>query len=406
VRVALVFRNFNMGGSLERDAMLHARALVDAGADVHAYRNPDTSVAELAGVAFHDIRPLTVSRSRLGYPLECASFATSATRALRRDRGRYDIVDVHGTATWEQDVVTVHAVTKAEQRRWPFEAGKEYRAARLRAYLGPLTRPQLGVARSIERLQFRRGRFERVIAVAESVRNDVVHVHGVDPALIHVIPNPIDLDRFTNAGRNGAREHVGLEAKDAVLLFVGHDFERKGLGDAIAALTLVRHPRAHLLVVGAGDSERYRRQAARAGVADRVHFVGRTEAPENFYAEADLFLFPTRHDPGGLPLLEAMAAGVPIVATRLAGSAPQVEAAGAGVFVPDRAPRELAEAVTALLDDPARARAMGARGPEAARPFGLRSYGSAVVATYEDVLRARPAYRRTSESCACGEARG
>ena len=184
MRVALVFRNFNMGGSLERDAMLHARALVDAGFDVHAYRNPATSVPELTGVTFHDVRPATVSRSRLGYPLECASFAIAATRAIRRDRARYDIVDVHGTATWEQDVVTVHAVTKAEQRRWPFEAGKEYRAARLRAYLGHFTRPQLGVARSIERLQFRRGRFARVVAVAESVRDDVVQVHGVDPALV------------------------------------------------------------------------------------------------------------------------------------------------------------------------------------------------------------------------------
>jgi UDP-glucose:(heptosyl)LPS alpha-1,3-glucosyltransferase len=404
MRVALVFRNFNMGGSLERDAMLHARALVDAGFEVHAYRNPDTSVPELAGVTFHDVRPATVSRSRLGYPLECASFAAAATRAIRRDRSHYDIVDVHGTATWEQDVVTVHAVTKAEQRRWPFEAGKDYRAARLRAYLGHFTRPQLGVARSIERLQFRRTRFERVIAVAESVRDDVVEVHGVDPALVEVIPNPIDLDPFTNARRNGARKHLGLDTQDPILLFVGHDFERKGLGDAIAALPFVR-PRAHLLVVGAGDSDRYGREAARAGVADRVHFVGRTESPEDFYAEADVFLFPTRHDPGGNPLVEAMAAGVPIVATRLAGVAPQVEAAGAGVFVPDRAPRELAEAVSALLGDPERARAMGARGPATARPFGLESYRAAVVAAYERVLRARRAHRG-SGSVGSGEARG
>jgi len=406
MRVALVFRNFNMGGSLERDAMLHARALADAGVEVHAYCNPDTSVAELGGVTFHDVRPATVSRSRLGYPLECASFAAAATRALRRDRSRYDIVDVHGTATWEHDVVTVHAVTKAEQRRWPFEAGTDYRAARLRAYVGALTRPQLGVARSIERLQFRSGRFERVIAVAESVRNDVVRIHGVDAAQIDVIPNPIDLDPFTNARRKGTRRHLGLEAEDAALLFVGHDFERKGLGDAIAALPLVRHPRAHLLVVGAGDSERFRREAARAGVADRVHFFGRTEAPEDFYGEADLFLFPTRHDPGGNPLVEAMAAGVPIVATRIAGVASQVEAAGAGVFVPDRAPRELAEAVSALLEDPARARAMGARGPAAARPFGLRPYTTTLVAAYEGVLRARPVGGRAPRSFARGKARG
>ena len=100
MRIALVYRNFNLGGSLERDEVFLARGLIELGHEVHCYCNPDTSTAEIPGATFHDVRPWVVSSSRLGRPIERGSFALAATRALRHDRANYDIVDVCGTSGW------------------------------------------------------------------------------------------------------------------------------------------------------------------------------------------------------------------------------------------------------------------------------------------------------------------
>lgn len=91
MRVAIVYPNLNLAGSLERYSVLLARSLASAGVEVHCYCNPRTSRADLPGVTLHHVRPLTSSRSRLGYPISSGSFALAATRALRRERARYDI---------------------------------------------------------------------------------------------------------------------------------------------------------------------------------------------------------------------------------------------------------------------------------------------------------------------------
>lgn len=395
MRVALVYRNVNFSGSLERDVALLAGALSASGVETHVYCNPATRAPELEGITFHDVRPVTRSRSRFGYPLECGSFAIAATRALRRDRAGYDVVDVTGIAAWEQDVVTVHAVTKGEQERWASEQGRDYRAARARARLSPVLRPQIALARAVERLQFRPGRFVRAIAVTELVRDDLVRTHGVPLDAIDVIHPPADLTSFARRDDGRVREELRLPAQTPALLFIGHAFERKGLADAIAALAGLT-PAAHLIVVGNGDSAPFEREAQRIGVAGRVHFVGATDDPASFYAGADILVLPTRHDPWCIPLIEAMASGVPVVTTDVAGAAGVVAAAGAGLVLRRPSPAELREAIGSLLRDPARRHAMGRSGQAAASAFGLEAHTRAVLASYERVLRGkkRPAGAR------------
>jgi glycosyltransferase involved in cell wall biosynthesis len=239
VRVALVYRSFALSGSLERDAVLAARGLLALGVDLHCYGDAESSELELLGAVFHDVRPLVRSRSRFGYPTQTASFAARATRQVRRDRERYDIVDVRGTAGWEHDVITVHGVAKAQQRRWVDGEGREYRARQLRARAAPLIRQQAGVTRGIERLQFRRGKFRRVVAVTEDVAEDVAVVHGVRRDRIHVVNLPIDLAAFARNGTDPVRPSLGIADDAPLLLFIGSDFARKGLADAVETLGTV-----------------------------------------------------------------------------------------------------------------------------------------------------------------------
>ena len=337
VRIALVHPEFHLAGSLARDRVQLARGLTERGHDVHVYANPARRTVDLPGVVPHDVRTPFSSDGRLGRPLEHLAFARAATSQLRRERAAYDLVDVSGTSAWEHDVVRVHAVQAAEQRRWPVEAGRSYRAARLRAALAPVSHPIVGVARALERLQFRSGRYREVAAVSERVADDLVLVHGVPRERISVVPYPIDLERFRDVEANGIRGRLGVDGDERLLLFVGHDFERKGLSEAIGAVAGL--PDAHLAVVGRGPQREYEAAARRAGVAGRVHFVGGTEEPERLFAAADLFLLPTRNDVWGIAILEALAAGVPVVTTEAAGAADVVRSSAAGVVLANGDPR-------------------------------------------------------------------
>jgi D-inositol-3-phosphate glycosyltransferase len=292
---------------------------------------------------------------------------------------------VLGVSAWEHDIVHVPAVMAAEQARWPERAGRGYRAAGARAKLAPLLRPEVAAVRAIERLQFRPGRYLRATVVTEQVRDDLIGVHGVPAKRIDVVPPAVDVARFAEAEDGQLRRELAIEPDRSVLLFIGHSFERKGLADAVAALARSRTD-AHLVVVGSGDTDAYRREAEALGISARVHFAGPVDSPEDYYAAADLLVLPTRSDPWGIPVIEAMAAGVPVVTTAAAGSASVAERAGAALLVPARSPERLAEAIGELLGDPARRREMGERGKAEAGRFDVSSVVDATLGVYERAL--------------------
>jgi glycosyltransferase involved in cell wall biosynthesis len=362
-----------------------ARALVRRGVEVVCYGDPDLSTADLGGAGFRSIRPLLHSDSRLGNGIEYGSFALAATRQLRRDRERFDIVDVSGTTAWEHDVVRVHAVQKAEEQRWPLRGGRTFRVAWLRSRVAPVTRPKFGIARLIERRQFKPKASRLIMAVTDEVKRDLQAVHGVPADKIEVIPYPVDVERFAKQRDGSVRRALGLESTDILALFVGHDFERKGLAEAIAALVDLDE-RVRLVVVGRGDQDSYIRLARRAGVAQRVHFVGGTDSPERHFCDADVFVLPTREDVWGIALIEAMAASLPIVTTDAAGAARIVTEAGAGLVLSGRESATLRAALGSLARDSRLRDAMGRRGRAAARRFGIDAYAEAVLAGYWQAL--------------------
>jgi glycosyltransferase involved in cell wall biosynthesis len=380
VRVALVYEYFTSRDSLGRDRLLLARALAGRGVEVECYCTRDETT-EIPGVIYHELDPAHAGRT-----VEYASFAARATKAVRGGRARYDIVDVAGTTAWEHDVVRVHAVQRGVQDRWPDEGGRGFRAARLRSHVAHLTGPRIGVARAVQRLQMRPGRYARALAVAGEVRDDLVRYFGVPPERIDVVHCPVDLDRLATAAPAPLREQLGV-GDAPIALFVGHDFERKGLDDAIETVAAVET--LHLAVVGAGNRRPYEELARRRGIGDRVHFLGGVDAPEPFFAAADIFLLSTREDVWGIAVIEAMAAGLPVVLTSVAGTAQLVRDSGAGLVAANGSLRDLRAAVARLARDDAYRRELGDRGRVAATPFGVGPFADAVIGAYEHVLAER-----------------
>ena len=189
------------------------------------------------------------------------------------------------------------------------------------------------------------------------------------PGDYEIIPNGVDLDRFT-----GAEPYEELrDGRTVNILFVGRLEERKGLIHLLKAYHRLRKRKvdARLLVVGAGPKLReYKRFVGLRGIRD-VEFLGRVNDDDKvrYFASADIYCAPnTGQESFGIVLLEAMAAGVPIVASDIHGFKRVVERNVQGLLVEPRNPRALAAALYALARDPDLRHEMGdagrARAPE------------------------------------------
>jgi glycosyltransferase involved in cell wall biosynthesis len=204
---------------------------------------------------------------------------------------------------------------------------------------------------------------------------------GLPQDRLRLVPNGIDMDRFrpaTEDERGQLRRRLNLPCARPLVVFVGFfsaDKQPRVAFDAWTALHARHGVDATLLFVGATRSAYFevdeglaaamQQDANTAGRGDRLLFTGVTHDVQDYLRAADVFILPSRRE--GLPvaLLEAMACGLPCVASRLAGSTDSIIAHGDnGLLVPVGEPGALAEAVAGVLRDPAGAGALGKRARE------------------------------------------
>jgi glycosyltransferase involved in cell wall biosynthesis len=224
------------------------------------------------------------------------------------------------------------------------------------------------------------------VCVSQAVADFSIAEGGLSRRKIVVIHNGVDVARFAGA-RPAELSALGIPERSRTLLTIGRLDRQKGLLDLIEAAGVVvqKHPDAHFLLVGEGPERAALERAVRErGLAARVHFAGwRADVPELLSAGCALVL--TSHWEG-LPnvILEAMAAGMPVVASRVEGTAELVIDGQTGRLVPSRSPELLAAALEALLNDSQGAAAMGRAGRErAAAEFTWE----ATVARYDALYR-------------------
>lgn len=253
-------------------------------------------------------------------------------------------------------------------------------------------------------------RADRIVASNLVERADLAWYLGADPARVAVIPCGVDLALFRPRDRSEARRRLGLDA-ERVLLFVGRLTPIKGLDTLLRALAALRadglaRTRLRLLVVGgtrgdAGDSARLRRAAQDLGVDAWVDLRGPQpqDVLPDYYAAADLCVMPSRHESFGMVALEAMACGVPVIASRVGGLAFTVQDRATGVLVPEGDAAALAGAVRTLLLDEARRRALGAQAVEWARRFAWPAIARSVSDLYAELAPAPTAGVRAAPRC-------
>jgi phosphatidylinositol alpha-mannosyltransferase len=212
--------------------------------------------------------------------------------------------------------------------------------------------------------------------------------HFIDryfPGDYRIIPNGVEIEKFAEA-----QPYEELRDGTLNILFVGRFEERKGLIHLLKAYHRLRKRKvdARLLVIGDGPKRReYKRYVGLRGIRD-VEFLGRVSDEEKvrYFASADIYCAPnTGQESFGIVLLEAMAAGVPIVASDIHGFKRVVERNVQGILVEPRNPRALAAALYALARDPELRHDMGEAGRERAPEFSWNRVTERIVDYYYEV---------------------
>ncbi len=334
MRLALVGRYFNRQGGVSRVlAELADRAANEHDVDVYSYE-----VLDRGSCRANFVHVPMVERVHW---LQVPTFSRGVNRRLRERP--HDLVHVIDSQATGGDLYTAQSCAAA----WLSQARA---AAPVKGLLSRVYPPHVA-AKVFERRCLVPDR-SAVVAVSNGVRADLVTQVGLDPERVHVIYNGVDADVFTPADSR-AEARAELDAADrprspdaTVLLFVGHYFQRKGLDPVIRAFSRAALPNAELWVIGSDEPAPYRRLARESGVADAVRFLGHRPNVERYMRAADAFVLPTRYEPFGLVILEALACGTPVVTARSAGAAELTRDGSEAILLDD--PWDVAELAAAL----------------------------------------------------------
>lgn len=243
------------------------------------------------------------------------------------------------------------------------------------------------------------GLADRVIATDEATRDEVPRLLGVDASRVTVIPNgiePEEVARLTPADPSAVvrAARPALDGAAPVFLSVGRLEGYKGFGDVLDALARL-HARAALparwawVVAGDGPSRPALESRARAELAGHAHLLGAVDSAtlHALYARADVFVHAPRYEGSSLVTLEAMAHGVPVVATRAGGIPDKVLDGRTGRLVAPGDVEALSAALADLAGDPGRRQEMGRRGRERAESdFAWERIVERVLALYRSLL--------------------
>src|SRR5215213_6978631 len=249
----------------------------------------------------------------------------------------------------------------------------DLRSAVLKALGGPIERWGEHSAEAVLAITPRLFR----LLVSEGVEEDRVHLipPGVNPSLFE---GPFE-DPFSGVGKPR-------------VLFVGRLALQKGVGTLVAAAGLIDDPSVQVILVGDGpERPALERKAKQTGVVDRLRFVGFVSHEELSAAmsHADLLVLPSLYEELGTVLLEAMQAGLPIVASKTGGIPDVIENGVNGLLVPPGDPEALARAVNRLLADRGLARRLSEGAQQRGKDYDWEVLAGSVLAVYQGVTASR-----------------
>jgi glycosyltransferase involved in cell wall biosynthesis len=233
---------------------------------------------------------------------------------------------------------------------------------------------------------------DRMVALTDGERNDYIKLSVCPPQRVFKIHSGVDLEQFMqpNGNRVEKKRSLGLDQNGTVIGFVGWLLPIKGPAYLLKAMAHIwpEHPAASLVMVGKGELDvDLRAQALKMNANGKVKFLGWREDVHEIIPIFDLLVLPSLNEGMGRVLVEAMAAGKPVVASEVGGIPDLVKHGETGYLVRPADERALANGIKKLLNDPERAQQMGQRGKEYCRQFSLEAMIAKLDDLYSDLIR-------------------
>jgi glycosyltransferase involved in cell wall biosynthesis len=231
---------------------------------------------------------------------------------------------------------------------------------------------------------------DRIVALTDGEKTDYENLSVCPSEKLLKIHSGVDISRYMKPNGNMVekRRSLGLDQNGKVIGFVGWLLPIKGPEYLIKAMEYIwpEHPEALLVFVGKGDLEvDLRTQTLRLNANGRIKFLGWRDDINEIMPIFDMLVLPSLNEGMGRVLVEAMAAGKPVVASRVGGIPDLVRHDETGYLVPPADEKALADGIKKLLDDPEKAKQMGQRGKEYCRQFSLEAMIEKLDDLYSDL---------------------
>ena len=313
-----LFKYFPFGG-LQRDFKRIGEVCLKRGHEIQVYT---MSWEDLAPQSFKvdRIRVSGITNHR-----RCWNFSSKVNEILRKKQ--FDAVVGFNKI---EGLDVYYAADPCYKARVLEEKGSLYRLSpRYRTYL------------ALEEAVFAPAAGTHILLISEMEKSKYIQHYGTPEGRFHSLPPGISMDRVihdnTSEIRKGVRSEFGIGDDEILLLMVGSSFKTKGLDRSLSALAGLPEgikKRTKLLVIGQGNPGPFQKIARGLNIAHQVQFLGGRDDVPRFMAGADLLLHPAYTENTGTVLLEAMAAGLPVIATDICGYAFHVRKADAGLLIP------------------------------------------------------------------------
>jgi len=387
LKIAIIVRNYHKSGGISGCAAELAGYFALNHNEVHIFA-ASWKDADDAPIIFHKVPAISFKflkdrgMNALNNIFEMASFAVFSRFAVKPKN--FDIVHSHGSYMGRFDIFTAHSC-HAESLAVSIKARSGIWGKLKKTVLNPLHLILL----CIEKYSVKHA--NRIITVSRRVKGDIIKHYNIPENRIDVVINGVDIERFNprnNAvSREAVRKRLNLKPEDKVIIFPAHEFERKGLYQLIQALNLVHFKDLFVVAAGEDDPAPFARFAKKYGLENNIIFTGKVTDMEKYYSASDLLVFPTYYEPFGLVILEAMASGLPVITSALAGAAELISDKTNGVIIKNCADyRSIAGAIRLVINDGKTAGPLGENARKSAEQYSWSAIAEKTFSLYEDVM--------------------
>jgi UDP-glucose:(heptosyl)LPS alpha-1,3-glucosyltransferase len=363
-KIAVVIPKYGLlGGAEQSVAELTGRLVDQTGYDFHVYANrwQPSSAAQ-----FHKTPIISFPKF-----LTTLSFAYFVQRQINRNN--FSLVHSH-ERIFAADIFTMHSIP---HRYWV------HNIRRKQMSLYDLATDW------VEKKLAYEGNCKKFIAVSSMTKDIFLQEYNINPDKVAVINNGVDLNDYTqhnkDSVRNTIRHELGINIADPVILFVSMNFEIKGLDEILFSLAKLKaqNHKFKLIVAGKGNIKKYTKIAQEAQIISDVIFTGPVNKEKiiRMYLASDLYIMLSKFDTFGNVVLEAMAAGLPVIISNNVGAKDIVQENNNGFIINDTSDTDYISAKIALLLDENIRRPLAA----AAYQTAIQNTWDRVAAKYQDI---------------------